>query len=166
LTQNAPKYWLDSNVLITAKDGAFRFSVAPGFWSALDRFGRLGQIQITKLVYEELVHDEPTDDLAKWLKARRLNGFCITPDQDVQNELQKIADHVYASYARHHAARFLSVADPWIIAHALSTNGTVVTHETSQPLAKKVKIPNVCASMGAPCINPFEMLERLGVRLN
>ena len=54
---------------------------------------------------------------------------------------------------------FLQVADYYLIAHALAHGHTVVTHEKAQPLARKIKIPNVCIGLKIKCITPFEMLR-------
>jgi hypothetical protein len=163
VSQTTPVYWIDSNVLITAKDGPFRFSIAPVFWKTLDNQAQLGRIRVSKMVYDEIVKDGPDDELAKWIKSRRAEGFCVTPDQSVQVQLRKIADHVQAHYRTHQAAKFLSDADPWVIAHALASNGIVVTFETFQPDAKKVKMPNVCNAMGVPFKNLYDMMQELGM---
>jgi hypothetical protein len=42
----------------------------------------------------------------------------------------------------------------------------VVTHELPSPTSKKrVKLPDLCLAFRVPYVNPFEMLQRLGVRL-
>lgn len=156
-------YWIDSNVLISAKDGPYRFSINPGFWAALDKHANTGQIRVPKLVYSEIVRDGPNDELASWLKSRRANGFCVPPDKEVQLRYAAVAAHVQNKYAGHQAAAFLGVADPWVIAHALATSGSVVTFESSQPLSKKVKIPDVCHSMNVQFVDLYDMLEVLGI---
>jgi hypothetical protein len=46
------------------------------------------------------------------------------------------------------------------MAYLLDAGGhTVVTHEKAQPLAKKIKIPNVCIGLNIKCMTPFEMLR-------
>ena len=44
-------------------------------------------------------------------------------------------------------------ADPWVIAHALTLGGTVVTSEKSgkQTVPRKKKIPSICAVLDVPC---------------
>ena len=42
---------------------------------------------------------------------------------------------------------------------------TIVTQEVSAPESKKeVKIPDVCDAFEVPCIDTFEMLEKLGAQ--
>jgi hypothetical protein len=97
------------------------------------------------------------------VKTRRQTGLFVEPNPDVQKLMQKVADYVVGNYEQQHAAEFLSGADPWLIAHAIHTKGIVVTHESNRhPNAKKVRIPDVCAAFGVPCIDTYEMLDRLG----
>ncbi|HUV96402.1 MAG TPA: DUF4411 family protein, partial [Acidobacteriaceae bacterium] len=96
-------------------------------------------------------------------RSRRGNGFCISPEKTVQKAYGLVVDHVQNNYRSHHAAKFLSVADPWIIAHALDSKGVVVTFEKKQPGANCVKIPNVCGSLGVPFMNLYDMLVALGI---
>ena len=51
------------------------------------------------------------------------------------------------------------MADYYLVAHALAHGHTVVTHEKAQPLARKIKIPNVCIGLKIKCVTPFEMLR-------
>lgn len=157
-------YWLDTNVFIQAKNGPYRFTVAPGFWVFLDEQSSAGNIRCPKMVYDELIKNEsPRDGLALWVKNRRQSGLFVSATRPVQNAMRTVADHIYAKYQQHHVAEFLRGADPWLIAHALHSKGTVVTHESDRkPNAKKVRIPNVCGELHVPCINTYEMLESLG----
>lgn len=159
-----PPYWLDSNVFIQAKNGPYKFKTFGVFWAFLHEQINAGTIRCPKMVYQEIVtNEEPGDDLAKWIKTRRQSGLFVEPDSDVQKAMQKVADYVMENYEQQHAAEFLSGADPWLIAHAIQTNGVVVTHESNRhPNAKKVRIPDVCAALGVSCINTYEMLDRLG----
>lgn len=60
------------------------------------------------------------------------------------------------------------MADPWVIAHALYENATVVTKEEKVTAldSHKVKIPNVCDNMGIRWINDFELIEELGIKFS
>jgi hypothetical protein len=161
-----PDYWLDSDVLIESKKRWYSFQIAPGFWEFLDQEANAGHIAASSRVYHEIV-DETDDDLADWAKNRRGPPLFIDPDAAVQAALTEIVDYVHATYPPVHAQRFLSGADPWIIAHAKVHGGTVVTLETliTDPSAKRVKIPNVCAHFEVPYTNLFTMLTSLGMSL-
>lgn len=157
-------HWLDTNVFIQAKNGPYRFKVAPGFWAFLDEQASKGNIRCPKMVYDELIdNEEPRDELALWIKNRRQSGLFVAATHPVQVVMRTVADHVSGKYQQHHAAEFLRGADPWLVAHALHSKGVVVTHESDRKLnAKKVRIPNICAELRVPCINTYEMLDKLG----
>ena len=61
-----------------------------------------------------------------------------------------------------------SLADPWIIAHAINENAIVVTKEEKVTAinTNRIKIPNVCENMGVPWINDFDLIERLNIRFS
>jgi len=58
------------------------------------------------------------------------------------------------------------LADPWVIAHALNDNATVVTKEEKVTAfnSKKIKIPNVCDSIGIRWINDFQLIDELNIK--
>jgi Domain of unknown function (DUF4411) len=158
------EYWLDS-VLIESKKRWYSFQLAPGFWSFMDTKVAEGMICASTRVYHEIV-DESDDDLATWAKDRRGLPFFVDPNEEVQGALTEIADFVHGNYEPVHAQRFLAGADPWIIAHVKAAGGSLVTLETmTDPNAKKVKIPNVCAHFGVPCVSLLTMLTDLGMQL-
>ncbi len=162
----SPVYWLDANVLIDAKNGPYQFDVAPVFWSALEKQASVGRIRVSKMVYEEIVGDAPKDELAKWLKLRKSDGFCVSPSKQVQASFKKVADHVVANYSTPFSFEFLKVADPWIIAHAMESKGVVVTSEVKSLGTGRVKIPNVCADLDVPRMNLYAMIRALGIKFS
>ncbi len=52
-----------------------------------------------------------------------------------------------------------SLADPWVIAHAINEKATVVTKEEKVTAlnSNRIKIPNVCENMGVRWINDFDL---------
>jgi len=58
-----------------------------------------------------------------------------------------------------------SLADPWVIAHAMNSNACVVTKENLETAAnsKRIKIPNVCENMGIRWINDFAFIEEVNI---
>ncbi len=156
-----PLYSLDSNVFIQAKNGPYGFDIMPNFWEWLEAEFAKGTICMSKAVHDELIAGD--DELAEW--AKKLKGkFIVDPDEATQKIYQQVADHVNKKYERHHVASFLGGADPWVIAQARKDGATVVTHETLQPEAKKIKIPNVCKQFDVKTINPYEMMRKLGFK--
>ncbi len=56
-----------------------------------------------------------------------------------------------------------SVSDPFVVALAKHTNGTVVTGEKPRksPNGRR-KIPDACAELHVPCLNWFDFLTEIG----
>lgn len=74
-----PDFWLDSDTFIRAKNEAYGFDIAPGFWDFLDQKTGEGIIGSSTTVYHELI-DEGSDDLASWVEQRERSGLFIEPD--------------------------------------------------------------------------------------
>ena len=160
-----PEFWLDTNVLIEARNGPYGFDIAPGFWTALDELSNRGEIRMSSLAYDELAAGVQ-DDLALWIRERRRSGLVVEPNAEVQAALREIADYVNGNFMVSRAASFLRGADPWVIAHALVSDGIVVTQEARVPAnSTKVKIPNICTVFGVESINTYRMLRELNVSL-
>jgi hypothetical protein len=159
------KYWLDTDVLIQAKNGYYSFEIARQFWDFLEEQAEVDKVRSSIRVYGEIMRYEDKDDpLVKWAKPRKTSKLFCSPDKDVQIVCGEIGDHVLKYYEQRLAAvkRFLDGADPWIIAHAKCDHGTVVSHESR--LARNAlipKIPNVCHAFGVGCIDLPMMLKAL-----
>ena len=158
-----PRYWLDSNVFIEGFKGPYAFDIAPRFWDLIDEMIDGGRLACPVRVYEEL--QDVQDDLARWVRERRQSGLFVEPGHVVQEEFRAIAAHVMQRYPDNQARRrFLDRADPWVIAHARATGGSVVTLEpTVSRTSQQVKIPNVCDRLNVRWANTYDMLRELGV---
>jgi predicted nucleic acid-binding protein len=155
-------HWLDANVFIQAKNGPYSFKIAPSFWSWIEEAIKSGTIRSSVQVCAELTRGK--DQLSRWAKANRSSGLFVAPDQLIQTHFSDISTYVCGRYSAPYATKFLSCADPWIIAHAAGGKGIVVTHEIFSD-GRDVKIPNVCAELSVGCIGVYDALERLGLRL-
>jgi len=163
------RYWLDTNVFIDAKHGLYGFDLVPKFWTWLEDQMQENVICSSEMVYNELCASEgPKDDLHKWAKQRRKNGYWITPNRAVQEHYRTICTYVHGKYGASNPAKtgdFLAKADVWMIAHALEDQGTLVTGEIQVvPQSQTPKIPNVCKHFNVPFINMTSMLRTLRFR--
>lgn len=156
------KYCLDANVLIQAWQKYYSPKFCPDYWTLLNDFGANNIIFLPENVFEEITRTE--DDLSDWLKNSQIKIHEI--DGDVTNCLKDI-------YAANHLHQYLvdntkqrSLADPWVIAHALKEKACVVTKEEklSVPNSTRIKIPNVCDNMGIRWINDFQFVEELNIQ--
>ena len=136
--------------------------IYPSYWDILNEFGANDIIFISEMVYVEIVRTD--DDLSKWLKSSKI------PVRKIDEQVTKCLKDIYSTDPNH---KFLvdntkarSLADPWVIAHALRDNATVVTKEEKVTAinSTKIKIPNVCEKMNVPWINDFQMIGELGIK--
>ena len=139
-------YILDSSFFIDASRLHLPLNKYPAFWDWLITLAEKKTVSIPEKIYEEL--SDGNDSLAIWV-----------------NEHKKVLVNQLAAFAqiRRVMAEGYNItkkselqglkADPWVIAHALAVDGTVVTSEKpgkqTNPLNKK--IPSVCAVLGVPC---------------
>ena len=158
------KYCLDANVLIQAWQKYYSPMFCKDYWNVLDEFGKQGTILIPEKVFEEITRTD--DDLAEWLKKSSIPVIEI--NENVTNFLRMI----FAANPSHKNlvdnTKNRSLADPWIIAHAINEHATVVTKEEKVTATNtlKIKIPNVCENMGIPWINDFQLIERLHIQFS
>ena len=161
-----PDYWLDADSFITPSRGPYRFSVLPPFWDYLEQKAQEQIIGSPEIVLTlELIGSDPkkADELEIWAKQQQGILF-IPPNKSVQTVYSEVVESVThnSRYVIYEVQLFLSGADPWVIAYAKALGGKVVTFETTKPLQKKPKIPDVAATFGVRCISLWDMLTELG----
>lgn len=166
--QQMPTYWFDSDSLITPSRGPFRFSRGTKLWDFLEQKAIEHLIGSPSVVLNlELTHPDPkkADALEQW--AKKLDGILfLPPDYSVQQYYAQIVQDVTANpqYKIFAVQPFLQKADPWVIAYAKAYGGRVVTFESSKPLQKKPKIPDVADKFGVKCLNIWDALDELGFK--
>ena len=156
------KYCLDANVLIQAWQKYYSPKICPSYWDMLNILGANKCILLPEMVYDEIIRTD--DDLSKWLKASKI------PIRKIDEQVTKCLKDIYSADPNHKYlvdnTKARSLADPWVIAHALRENATVVTKEEKITAinTSKIKIPNVCEKMNVLWINDFQFLFELGIR--
>lgn len=158
-------YLLDANTLIEAKNRYYQMSICPGYWDWLLKTNQTGEVNSIRSVRDELLRGN--DALAEWVRVHA-HLFLDESDHATQTAFTEVAQHL-ANIALQMKAgaldEFLSGADPWLIAKAMTTNATVVTHEQLNLAARrKFLIPNVCKHFGVPFVDTFELLNALEAR--
>jgi hypothetical protein len=150
-------YLLDADVFIQAKNLHYGLDFCPAFWEWLIASNAAGRVFSIEKVGDEIAAG--ADELAVWA-ADRGATFFLNPDTAILPALGTVSGWVTGqTYEPAAVNTFLQVADYYLVAHALAHGHTVVTHEKAQPLARKIKIPNVCIGLNIRCITPFEMLR-------
>ncbi|NWD76962.1 DUF4411 family protein [Pseudomonas gingeri] len=156
---------LDANTLIEAKNRYYGMTICPAFWQWLKL-----QNEVLALASITPVKDELTkghDELASWAKdnAAFFHDTTDEPTQLAFGQIAGLAAQQAPDMKVGAMENFLAGADPWLIAKAMTTGATVVTHEVLNRDAKrKFIIPNLCEQLNVPYLNTFELLHRLEAR--
>lgn len=162
MSNQSQKYCLDTNVLIQAWQKYYSPSICPSYWDLLNQLGLENRIYIPKEVFVEITRTE--DELSAWLKTSKI------PVYNLNESVTKCLSAIFAANPSH---KFLvdsikqrSLADPWVIAYAMSENACVVTKEEKVTASNsdKIKIPNVCENMNVRCINDFKFIQEVNIR--
>lgn len=159
------KHLLDANTLIEAKNRYYGMTICPGFWSWLLLQNQAYEVASIVSVKDELTRGQ--DSLAQWARENSVLFHDISDDQ-TQEAFGQVATAIAAQNEKMKVGaleEFLGGADPWLIAKAMVTGATVVTHEVRNLEAKrKFIIPDVCETFGVPYMNTFELLGKLEAR--
>ena len=165
----SPRYVLDAGVFIQGARYHYAFDIAPGFWEALIQNAQTGTVlSIDRVKTKEI--DRGNDDLKNWANNHFHSWFASTAEDDVVDAYRRVMQWAYnqAQFTDAAKAEFASEdnADAWLIAHALAKGCVVVTHEQfNANVRSKIPIPNVCQTLGVQCVDTFQMLRALGVKL-
>lgn len=157
-------YCIDANVLIQAWDKYYSPVLCPDYWNVLNELGLKGLVYIPEEVYNEIIRSD--DELSDWLKQSKI------PIRKISESVVSCLQKVYANIPIHQNLvdniKGRSLADPWIIAHAMNEGATVVTKEekVTATNSNRIRIPNVCDNMGIRWINDFEFLKELNIRFS
>lgn len=171
MSSTAPIYCLDANVLIQAWQKYYAPEICPDYWEILNALGRQGRIFIPEEVKNEIVvaedKEQIEDDLSRWLKRSSIPVHKTTEKVILcwQNILQANPLHKLLV----DSAKGRSLADPWVISHAMDARAIVVTKESpiiSLNAKKPVTIPNVCDNMGITWMDDFTFVKEMGLKFS
>ena len=157
-------YLIDANVFIEAKNRYYNMSFCPAFWDWLLRECAGNQIFSIQNIYTELANGN--DALADWADLNR-HFFLPVSDQTTQQNLGTIAAYVQAQQiavpmSAGAMVEFMRGADTWLVAKAMTTGATVVTHERLDlQCRRKFLIPNICRSFNVNYMDTFTLLQQL-----
>lgn len=152
------RYLLDTNVFIQAKNLQYGFDFCPAFWDWLVARNAEGKVVSLDKIDDEL--QAGADDLSGWASARSA-AFFLAPDDTILPALGRVSAWATSqSYRPAAISTFLSVADYWLVAFALTHGDTVVTHERPSDGISQIKIPNACLGLGIRFLSPYDMLRR------
>lgn len=164
----APDFLIDSDVLITAKNRYYAFSICPGFWDSLLHYYSLGRVHSIDRVRQELLQGRSDDDLAQWVSKSVPTGFFLECDaSDVVDAFTEVMLWVtrHSQYQDEAKAKFATGADGWLVALGRTSEKIVVTNEQPRPESRnQIKLPDVCDAFSVKYEDTFAMLKKLDVR--
>lgn len=161
------KYLLDTNVFVEAARRYYPLDFAKSFWNGLQKFAQEGHLASCDRVLNELKNGN--DALKEWALDEFQPYFENTETEEVLASYVKLVQwaEVQPQYTAFAVNEFMreNNADTWLLALALATHQTVVTHEVFSPDAKKrIPIPNVCHAFDIQYCNTFDMLRKLAFK--
>ena len=154
-------YLLDANTFIEANSRYYGMTICPAYWEWLIQAYDRNQVFSINPIKQELINYG--DNLSQWVKTNE-HIFLTEADDNTQIAFAEVAGVAANLPNMNEGAlqEFLTVADSWLVAKALVTGATIVTHEVyKKDIKKKILIPNVCKLMDVSYINTFEMLHNL-----
>lgn len=154
-------YLFDSNTFIEAKNRYYGMDICPGYWDWLLCSQSTSLIASIDMVGEELKRGN--DELSNWAKSNT-GLFLPISDKETQSQFSRVSQYIASQQSQMKAGAlddFLSGADPWLIAKALTMpDCVVVTHEQFNPeIRRKYSIPNVCQHFNVQWMDTFAVLK-------
>lgn len=161
-------YLLDANTLIEAKNRYYSMTVCPGYWAWILQSHGQGVVASIETVGKEL--QRGNDELAAWSQTHK-DLFWTVSDAATQEAFTQVAAHVASAATQMKAGAvedFLSGADPWLIAKAMTTPECVLVTQEKLDLHRKNKfiIPNVCQHFGVSWLDTFSVLDNTSARFD
>lgn len=170
MSEEPASYVIDSDVLITAKNRYYAFSICPGFWDSLLHGHSKGTVHSIDRVQQELLTGSPDDDLVRWVSYSVPDDFFHScGESDVVEAFREIMlwSQRHGQYTDAAKAKFASGADGWLVAYCRVKGTTVVTNEQPAPDSKKeIKLPDVCNQFSTPYTDTFSMLQSLKLQFH
>jgi hypothetical protein len=163
-------YLLDANVLITAHNTYYPIDVVPEFWAWVAHQAQAGALKMPLEIYEEIKDggtDQEKDLLYGWIIGSDVKSALILDEGVDTSHVNNCTMKGYASDLTDDEMLQLG-RDPFLIAYAMASpkDRCVVTNEVSAPGKKRQnrRVPDVCATMGVSCCDPFTMMKSLGFK--
>ena len=149
-------YCLDSNAFIEPWTRRYPIDLFPDYWESLEEMGDSGIVLATEEVLKEL--EKIDDGLKVWAKARPVI-FRALDEPTQENVLTVLAEYPRLIDSKKNR----SMADPFVVAQAMTSESIVVTEEIAAPGSKSPKIPDVCNHFGIECVDVLTFMRNEGM---
>ena len=166
------KFLIDSNSFISAYRNFYACDIVPAYWRILAEHIKRREIILLDMVQQEL--EQGNDTLPKWISQQNFE-ICSHVSKKVIANYSYVMN--YIQECGYYNAKGLEswakneVADPWLIAAAMTYGYTIVSFErcdgnlNTKVLRGKVKIPDVADHFDVACIDLYEMMRRLEIKI-
>lgn len=159
------KFIVDSNFFIQAHRSIYPLDVVQSFWFKIKNLASVGTIlSIDKVKLEIFDNSAHQDELKEWCQSNLPDDFFQSTDSVLANYITIVKWVNSSNFTDRAKQEFLEtdLADPWLVAFAMSNGWIIVTYEKSEPNRKnKIKIPEVCKQFNVRNINTIEMFREL-----
>lgn len=157
-------YCLDTNFFIEGWNKYYSPDFCKSYWGIIDDLAQKGIVFITPEVKKEI--EKGDDNLKEWLKNKK---YFVRPiDEKVQQCLKDIYDANVSHRYLANNVKNRSIADPWVIAHAMAEKAIVVTKEylSNSSNEQKIKIPDVCNNMNVKWIDDYDFIREVNIQFD
>lgn len=154
------RYCLDANAFIEPWNKYFTIGRCPEYWDILNDLGKKQIVFCPDQVKREI--DKTDDGLKAWLSSR---DFFLRQETEIVQQHVRTVLKAFPQLINIGANR--SMADPWVIAHAMAEQAVVVSKEYLMRPGQKssqIKIPDVCNHFNVTCITDFNFIDELGIK--
>ena len=153
-------YVVDSNTFRVL--GSYYPARFPSLWEQLNALVAEGRWSSVREVRKELDHQNVSEHVDPW--AESVKSIFVPPST---RDLEKVAEilavrHFQQLIGEKQRLRGWPVADPFIVARAMTSGGCVVTEEEWKK--NGAKIPNVCEHFGVDWTSLEGLMDREGWR--
>ena len=151
-------YVVDSNTFRVL--GNYYPSRFPSVWEQLDALVAEGRWTSVREVRKELDRLNVSEHVDRWVESKR--AISPRPPSEALDPVAGIpaVPHFQQLIGRQQRLRGWPVADPFVIARAMTRGSCVVTEEEWK--RNGARIPNVCAHFGIQCLNLEGLMDREG----
>lgn len=167
------KFLIDSNSFIAPFKLYYSFDLLPKFWEQLKSEIVEGNIFLLDMVKEELQKGD--DELSTWVNHFNKDIILSHKDASIIGNYAAVLNYIqtcgfYKTKALSDWSKE-SVADPWLIATAVTYGYTIITFETKsgnldvRAQSGRAKIPDISEKFGVKCNNLFYLMRQLSFKL-
>lgn len=133
MEEKAEVFLIDSSALMTPYKSYYPFDIAPNFWEQMEERIEAGKIAVLDVVKDEV--EKGDDDLSNWIKKLTIAKYIDHRQESILAHYSQVLTYIqtcgfYNTYALTEWAN-AKVADPWLIATAITTGYTIITFESS-----------------------------------